>query len=120
MRGSGPIHPHPRRPQDRPDPNPQQDGLQPLARAPYFTSIPTATRAMTVGYNPTIDIAIDGAITLRKNGGTTLKPLLHIPALAGRAINITVEQISTTVDDLLTMECAGSAEVTLNDCCAHA
>jgi hypothetical protein len=87
-----------------------------FARAPYFT-YPTATRAMTVGYNPTIDIAIDGAITLRKNGGTTLKPLLHIHgARRARFNNVTVEQISTTVDDLLAMECAGSAEITLNDC----
>ena len=72
-----------------------------FTRAPFFT-YPTGTRLATRGFEPTVDVAIDGNITFTKNGGTEVNILVGNGGLRRARFNgITVRQTTTTVEYLL-------------------
>ena len=92
-----------------------------FSRAPYFNYPSGATRKFTTAIsNPPVDIAIDGNITIRKTGGTTPNPGVHIQAARRvRFSNITIEQLtpgSSGLPDLLSCQFAGCVEVALSGC----
>ena len=87
-----------------------------FTRAPFFT-YPTGTRLATRGFEPTVDVAIDGNITFTKNGGTEVNTLFAMEALRrARFNNITVEQITTTVEYLVAARFRGCVEVIMSGC----
>ena len=87
-----------------------------FTRAPFFT-YPIGTRLATVGFTPLKDVAIDGAITLRKNGGTSNTPVVQLNGIRRlRFNNITVEQISTTITGLLCVQVKGCVEYSFSGC----
>jgi hypothetical protein len=87
-----------------------------FTRAPFFTYA-TGTRLATRGFEPTVDIAIDGNITFTRNGGTEANTLLQLHALRRARFNgITVRQTTTTVEYLLACILYGCVEVAFNGC----
>jgi hypothetical protein len=87
-----------------------------FTRAPFFTYA-TGTRLATRGFEPTVDVAVDGNITFTKNGGTEANILLELHALRRARFNgITVRQTTTTVEYLLACILFGCVEVAFNGC----
>ena len=87
-----------------------------FTRAPFFTHY-SATRLATRFWEPIVDVAIDGNITIRKNGGAKNTPVVRLNALRrARFNNITVEQISTTIRGLLCVQVKGCVEYSFSGC----
>ena len=90
-----------------------------FARAPFFTYAASAALAMR-GYTPTVDLAIDGNITITKNGGTSNTSVVFLRAVRrARFNNITIQQATTnpgTDIDLLGVVITGSTEFMFNGC----
>jgi hypothetical protein len=87
-----------------------------FARAPFF-NYATGTRLATRGFEPTVDVAIDGNITLIKNGGTGANILVQLNALRRARLNgITASQTTTTVEHLPACVLFGCVEVAFNGC----
>ena len=87
-----------------------------FTRAPFFTHN-SATRLATQFWEPTVDVAIDGNITIRKNGGTENTQVALLNALRrARFNNITISQISTTLPNLLGCSVKGCTEFFFSGC----
>ena len=88
-----------------------------FTRAPYFKHN-AATRLATCTYEPSAkDVAIDGNITIRKDGGKENTPTVQFNAIRrGRFNNITIEQISTTDVSVIGLQCKGCVELSFSGC----
>ena len=88
-----------------------------FTRAPYFKHN-AATRLATCTYEPSAkDVAIDGNITIRKDGGEENTPTVQFNAIRrGRFNNITIEQISTKDVSVIGLQCKGCVELSFSGC----
>jgi hypothetical protein len=97
-------------------------GLITFTRGPHF-NFPTAVRFATRAYEPTVDIAIDGNITINKTETRVASPPVAAPvAIDGvrrarfNGLTMTLDPGSAAVVSVIGMYVNGSTEVRFNGC----